>query len=145
MRRRGYIVRMRNRIATILRVLTIAALCGAPALAVDNPVVVDLQAENGAQGAQAEGKATLFGSGSTVLVNVLAKSSAPTGAAVTLNDGDCAHPGGVAFALSGLSDRQSLTQLKHPLDDIAQKAKSMVIHQTSSETSPVFACGKVSG
>ncbi len=133
---------MRKRTATILRALAIAAVCSAPALALDNPVVVDLRAEHGAQPA---GSATIFGSGSTVLVNVTAPSTAPNGAAVTLNGGDCASPGGIAFALSDLSDNQSLTQLKHPLDDIAQKAKSMVIHRTSSETSPAFACGKISG
>jgi hypothetical protein len=132
---------MSKRTATILRALAISAACSAPALALDNPVLVDLQAEHGAQPA---GTATIFGSGSTVLVNVTAKATAPNGAAVTLNEGNCSHPGSVAFALSGLSDRQSLTQLKHPLDDVAQKAKSMVIHQTSSETSPAFACGAIS-
>jgi hypothetical protein len=115
---------------------------GAPAVAVDNPLVVDLHAMKGAQRAAS---ATLFGKGSSVLVNVTANGALPKDAAVTLNDGDCAKPGDIAFALSGLADSASLTQLDHPLSEVAGKAKSLVIHQTSSQTSPPFACGPVSG
>jgi hypothetical protein len=125
---------------TFLSALIAGAALAAPALALSNPMLVDLHAVNGAQ---RQASATIFGSGSSVLVNVTAQR-APKAAAVTLNDGDCAKPGDIAFALSALDDYQSLTKLEHPLADIAGKAKSMVIHQTSSLTSPAFACGNVS-
>jgi len=120
----------------------LAATAGAPALALENPLVVDLHET--ASSAR-EASATIFGSGSSVLVNVTAEHGVPKDAAVTLNDGDCAHPGDIAFALSGFADEGSLTKLDHSLTDVAGKAKSLVIHQTASETSPVFACGKVAG
>jgi hypothetical protein len=91
--------------------VAVAALLAAPASALDNPLVVDLHA---AKSSGVAASATLFESGSTVLVNVTVKSAVPQAAAVTLNDGDCANPGSVAFALSGVDDNESLTQLKHP-------------------------------
>jgi hypothetical protein len=127
---------------TLLGALALAAAIATPALALDDPLVVDLHSE---KGAQADGSATIFGSGSSVLVNVTASGGVPPAAAVTLNDGSCSNPGDIAFALTGLSDNQSLTKLEHPLSEIAGKAKSLVIHTTSSLTSPAFACGKVSG
>jgi hypothetical protein len=131
---------MKDNRATFIRILALSAAMSAPALALSNPLVVDLRAANGPQ---TEASATIFGSGSSVLVNVRGQGNLPKTAAVTLNDGDCAKPGEVAFALSGIADNQSLTQLAHPLADVAEKAKSLVIHQTSSETSPAFACGKL--
>jgi hypothetical protein len=124
----------------LLGALIVAAAAGGPALALDNPVIVDLQA---VKGEQPEGSATIFGSGPSVLVNVTVGGGVPKAAAITLNDGDCANPGSIAFALSGLSENQSLTKLAHSLSEVAGKAKSLVIHQTSSLTSPAFACGKV--
>jgi hypothetical protein len=38
------------------------------------------------------------------------QGNVPKASAITLNDGDCANPGDIAFALSGLVDNQSLTQ-----------------------------------
>lgn len=123
--------------------LILAGAVGGPASALDNPMVVDVHAIKGSQRAAS---ATIFGSGDRVLVNVTAAgANIPKAAALSLNDGDCSNPGNIAFALSGLSDNQSLTQLAHPLADIAGKAKSLVIHQTSSLKSPAFACGKVTG
>jgi hypothetical protein len=134
---------MKKRSRTILGSFALVGALSGTALALDNPMVVDLHAVKGSRRAAS---ATIFGSGSNVLVNVtVAGASAPKAAAITLNDGDCANPGDIAFALSGLSDNQSLTKLEHPLADIAGKAKSMVIHQTSSLTSPPYACGKVTG
>jgi hypothetical protein len=137
----GYTMFMTKHSLTMLGAIALAAVIAAPALALDNPMVVDL---HGAKSDQRAASATLFESGSTVLVNVTVQAAVPKAAAVTLNDGSCANPGGVAFALSRVDDNQSLTQLKHPLADIASKAKSLVIHQTASETSPAFACGKLS-
>jgi hypothetical protein len=36
-----------------------------------------------------------------------------------------------------------VTQLGHSLATVAARARSMIIHQTSSSTSPALACGKV--
>jgi hypothetical protein len=125
----------------LLGALILAGAAGGRALAFDNPVVVDLHA---IKGAQREGSATIFGSGESVLVNVTAAGGGvPKAAAITLNHGDCANPGDIAFALSGLSDNQSLTKLAHSLSDVAGKAKSLVIHQTSNMRSPAYACGKI--
>ena len=121
--------------------LAVAALA-APAFALNNPMVVDLHT---VKGAQRDASATIFGSGPAVLVNVTAQGATPKDAAVTLNTGDCAKPGDIAFALTGLADNQSLTKLAHPLEDIAGKAKSLVIHQNARLTSAPFACGKLTG
>ena len=128
---------------TLRVTLTSLALAGAlavPALALDNPLVVDLRG-----GHAGSATATMFQRGPIVLVNVTAGHGIPAHVAVTLNDGDCARPGGVAFALAPFSDAQSMTELKHSLADIAGKARSLVVHTGTSETSPALACGDVKG
>jgi hypothetical protein len=110
-----------------------------PAAALDNPLVVNLQGTTLPHVATA----TIFGSGSSVLVNVTANRRLPKNVAVTLNRGTCAHPGAIAFALARVSGGQSLTRLHHPLAFVAERAKSMVIHRAFGERSPVFACGAV--
>jgi hypothetical protein len=128
---------MGNRKAFIVLVLGVAC-CPAPVVALDNPLVVHLQ---GTTVLHQVASATIFGSGSSVLVNVTANGRLPKNVAVTLNRGTCAHPGAIAFALSRMSGGQSLTKLRHPLAFVAQRAKSMVIHRAFGERSPVFACG----
>ncbi len=127
---------------TFVRTLALTLAVGAPADALENPLVVDLHATKGAQRAAS---ATIFGSGSSVLVNVTAAGALPKDAAVSLNDGGCAKPGDIAFALSSLADDASLTQLNHSLSAVADRAKSLVIHATSDLSSPPFACGSVGG
>jgi hypothetical protein len=117
------------------------ACCPVPALALDNPLVVNLQ---GTTVPHQVASATIFGSGPTVVVNVTANRRLPKNVAVTLNRGTCAHPGAIAFALERVSGGQSLTQLHHPLAFVAQRAKSMVVHRSFGERSPVLACGAVS-
>jgi hypothetical protein len=131
---------MKHFVSTALRTLAIAGAMSAPAFALDNPMVVDVHGMSAKAGAAS---ATIFARGDNSLVNVNAQGGIPKNAAVTLNDGSCDNPGGVAFALAPLEDDQSMTTLNHPLTDIAGKAKSMVVHQTSSETSPAAACGNL--
>ena len=133
---------MFKQLLSIVVPLWLAASAAAPALAIDNPLVVNL---HDAKGAAAAGSATIFGSGPTVLVNVTAKGNLPKGAAITLNDGPCSKPGDIAFALTALSENNSLTTLSHPLTDIAGKAKSLVIHANANQESPAAACGRVAG
>jgi hypothetical protein len=116
------------------------ACCPAQANALDNPLVVNLR---GTATALQVASATLFGSGSRVLVNVTANRSLPKNVAVTLNRGTCAQPGAIAFALTRVSGGQSLTQLHHPLAFVAERAKSLVVHRAYGERSPVLACGAV--
>ncbi len=116
------------------------ASCPVPAVALDNPLVVHLQ---GATTPQEVASATIFGSGSSVLVNVTANRRLPKNVAVTLNRGTCVDPGAIAFALSRVSAGQSLTKLHHPLAFVARRAKSLVVHRSFGERSPVFACGAV--
>jgi hypothetical protein len=132
---------MTKHCATMLSALLLSLAVGAPALAIENPLVVDL---HGMKSSTREASATIFGSGSSVLVNVTGEQAVPKGVAVTLNGGDCTNPGEVAFALSAYAEGGSLTKLEHSITEIAGKAKSMVIHQTPSETSPALACGKIS-
>lgn len=106
----------------------------------DNPLRVDLR---GSQSHLREAVATVFGAGSGVLVDVTRYRSVPNGSAVTLNRGSCAHPGPVVFALSPFAAHGSITQLGHSLADVAARAHSMIIHQTPSNDSPAFACGKI--
>lgn len=130
---------MGNRNAFMVLILGAGVTCcPAPAVALDNPLVVDLQ---GTTIRQQVASATIFGSGSSVLVNITANRRLPKNVAVTLNRGTCAHPGAIAFALSRVSGGQSLTELHHPLAFVAQRAKSMVVHRAFGERSPVFACG----
>jgi hypothetical protein len=127
---------------TSVATLLVAMIVPTKALAIDNPLAFDLYSH---QGALVEASATIFQSGTTVLVNLVGKRKIPKRAAVTLNAGGCKAPGGIAFALTRFRGNQSLTQLKHPTSDILKKAKSMVIHVTPSETSQVFACGTLGG
>jgi hypothetical protein len=132
---------MDNRNAFMVIVLGAAVwCCSLPAIALDNPLVVHLQ---GKTPPRQVASATLFGSGSIVIVNVTANGRLPKNVAVTLNRGTCDHPGPIAFALARVSGSQSLTQLHHPLEFVAQRAKSMVVHQAFGERSPVLACGAV--
>ncbi len=131
---------MGNRYALVMLVFAVGVVCcPGPAAAIDNPLVVNLRGTTARQVASA----TIFGSGSSVLVNLTANGRLPKNVAVTLNRGSCAHPGAIAFALSRVSGGQSLTRLRHPLEFVAQRAKSMVIHRAFGERSPVFACGAV--
>lgn len=114
----------------------------AQAVALDNPLVVHLQ---GTTTGRQVASATIFGSGSSVLVNITADHRLPKNVGVTLNRGTCAHPGAIAFALSRVSGGESLTRLRHSLVYVAQRAKSLVIHRAYGERSPVFACGAVPG
>ncbi len=132
---------MNNRNAFVVLVLGAGMACfPAQAVALDNPLVVHLQ---GTTSRQQVASATIFGSGSSVLVNVTANRRLPKNVAVTLNRGTCAHPGAIAFALERVSGGQSLTELHHALTFVAQRAKSMVVHRAFGERSPVFACGAV--
>lgn len=132
---------MENRYALIVMALGAGmVLCPGPAFALDNPLVVHLQ---GTTTPQQVASATIFGSGSSVLVNVTAIRRLPKNVAVTLNRGTCAHPGAIAFALSRVSGGQSLTRLRHPLAFVAQQARSMIVHRSFGERSPIFACGAV--
>lgn len=114
--------------------------CPAQVSALDNPLVVDLHRS---ATTQQVASATLFGSGSMVLVNVTATRALPRNVAVTLNRGTCAHPAAIAFALTRVSGGQSLTQLRHPLDFVVERAKSLVIHRAYGERSPILACGAI--
>jgi hypothetical protein len=129
-------------IVTIAATLVVAMIFPMKALAIDNPLAFDLYSH---RGALVEASATIFQSGTTVLVNLVGKRQIPKRAAVTLNAGDCTAPGSIAFALSRFRTNQSLTELKHPTSEILKRAKSMVIHVAPSETSEVLACGTLRG
>ena len=117
-----------------------AAASGTSAWALDNPLTVTLR---GTKSHLTEAKATIFGSGSNVLVDVTRYRGVDNGAAVTLNTGPCRHPGDVAFGLSPFTKHGSVTELRHSLAEVAARARSMVIHQGASRTSPASACGAV--
>ena len=133
---------MKIRVGTALQALALSATFAAPAMALENPVTVDLRASDKGSGTAS---ATLFERGSIVLVNVSTEGGMPKDGAITLNGGTCANPGGVQFALAPLANAQSMTELKHSLAEVAGRAKSMIVHKTSSETSPGFACGNLKG
>jgi hypothetical protein len=138
----GIVPRMNAFLRTTAPALILASALTAPASALNNPVLVAMR---GTSDTTTTASATIFEHGSDVLVNVTAEHGIPKNVAITLNDGSCANPGGVAFALAPFNDDQSMTTLSHTLADIAGKAKSMVVHQTASETSPVIACGELKG
>jgi hypothetical protein len=130
---------MKKHLATTLSIGAAAlALNAAPAFALSNPLVVNIRV---AKTAVSEASATIFGSGKSVLVDITGNRAIPNGSAITLNRGACAHPGAIAFALAASSGDESLTKLRHSLVDVAARARSLVIHRTASELSPVLACG----
>jgi hypothetical protein len=130
-----------NKIAAIVGTgLTLLTVLRTSAIASPNPLVVDLHR---AQGSSREASATIFDTGSHLLINLTASRSVRMGAAVTLNAGMCERPGAIAFSLSRMSSNGSLTELRHSMPDLTSRAQSIEIHQTSSETSPVLACGSI--
>jgi len=133
---------MRNLLGSMLcaALLVFSLAAARPADALSNPLVIELHRANAAG---TDASATIFRAETGLLVNVTANGKLPKGAALSLNTGSCSRPGGVAFALARLSHGASLTQLKHSLADIAERAKSMVIHQTSALNSAPFACGDI--
>jgi hypothetical protein len=86
---------------------------------------------------------TIFGSGSSVLVDVVDGRSILNGSAARLYGGGCLHPGPIVFALSRFTGDDSLTLIGHSLADIAGRARSLVIHTTAEMRSPQFACRAV--
>jgi hypothetical protein len=125
---------------SMLCAATTAAMSPAPASALNNTLSVHLI---GHDSHLREAAATIFGSGSNVLVDVTRYRAVADGAAVTLNKGLCSNPGAVAFKLSPFAKYGSVTELRHALSDVTARARSMVIHQTSSDMSPAFACGEI--
>lgn len=121
-------------------VAALLAMLPAAAVALDNPLRVDLR---GSQSHLREAAATVFGAGSSVLVDVTRYRGVPDGSAVTLDSGTCEHPGRIVYTLAPFATHGSITQLSHSLAEVAARAHSMIIHQTSSNTSPALACGKI--
>jgi hypothetical protein len=111
-----------------------------PAFGLDNPLTAKLR---GTTSHLREARATIFGAGSNVLVDVTRTRGVLDGSAVTLNAGHCQRPGTVVFTLAPFKKYGSVTQLLHPLADVARRAHSVVIHQTASVSSPAFACGGI--
>ena len=150
-RRRRRALRARLGTVTIMRsnkalhiaavgALAITALWPKPAKALDNPLTVNLR---GPRSHLEVAAATIFGSGSTVLVDVTQYRAVLKGAAVTLNTGTCASPGSIAYRLSHFTKNASITELPHSLSEVAAHARSMTILQTASSRSATLACGKV--
>jgi hypothetical protein len=111
-----------------------------PVRALDNPLRVNLR---GATSHLQVAAATIFGSGSNVLVDVTRYRDVLNGAAVTLNTGSCGNPGSIAFQLSPFTKVGSITELRSSIADVAAHARSMIIYQTASVKSAAFACGNV--
>jgi hypothetical protein len=133
--------RSRLRIAAALLVL-FALLSAAPATALDNPLTVRL---TGTKSRLLDAAATIFDSGSAVLVDVTRYREILDGSAVTLNAGTCAKPGKIAFRLSPFKKFGSVTQLPHTSDVIYARARAMIIHLSADPASPAFACGLIVG
>lgn len=120
--------------------LTLVAICPTPAEALDNPLTVNLR---GAITNLTEAAATIFGSGSNVLVDVTRYRGVLNGSAVTLNIGTCRNPGRIIYELSPFTNAGSITELRSSISEVAEHAGSMIIHQTASVESATFACGNV--
>lgn len=120
--------------------LAISALLPIPAKALDNPLTVKLLDSRSHLEIAA---ATIFGSGSSVLVDVTRYRAVVDNAAVTLNTGTCQKPGSIAYRLSSFTKHGSITELRHSIFDVAARAHSMTIHQTASPASAGSACGNV--
>ncbi len=135
---------MNGRSGSLARLICMVALLAATlpgrALAVDNPLTVNL---HGVDSKLQEAAATIFGSGSNVLVDVTRNRAVDDGAAITLNAGACSAPGAIAYALNPFQKYGSVTQLHDSLPHVAARAHSLIIHATGSTNSKVFACGNI--
>jgi hypothetical protein len=111
-----------------------------PVQALDNPLTVNMR---GARSHLLEAAATIFGSGSNVLVDVTRYGVIANRVAVTLDTGTCSNPGSIAFQLSPFTKDGSITELPFSIKAVAARARSMIVHQNADVSSATFACGNV--
>lgn len=120
----------------------LALLHAAPAAALNNPLTVRL---TGMKSRLLAATATIFDSGSAVLIDVTRDREIPDGSAVTLDAGTCANPGKIAFRLSPFKKYGSVTQLPYTASVVSARASSMLIHRSPDPESPALACGPIAG
>jgi hypothetical protein len=108
-------------------------------VALDNPVMVQL---HGAE----SGSASLFGTSGTVVVEIELNSQKTNDAKVAIVEGDCAHPGRGAYALSDTVSGQSTTRIPNvSLQQVVGKHRAVIVRRGAKPDAPPLACGEIKG
>ena len=123
----------------ILALLLLAA-AQPTTVALDNPVMVQLHGEQ-------SGSASLFGtSGGTVVVEVELDNQRTSDAKVAIVDGDCAHPGRGAYALTDTVSGQSTTRIPNAtLAQVVGKHRAVIVRRGAKPDAAPLACGEIKG
>jgi hypothetical protein len=123
----------------LLAAATAAVLLGAPASALDNPILIRLAGP-------APGTVTLFQADASVLVNVELGARTLQGAAVAIVDGTCADPGPGAYALTESVNGQSQTQVPGAsVAALVARPHAIVVRKNAHPGAPILACGNIRG
>lgn len=110
-------------------------------LALDNPVIIQLHSLAGGVG----GSASLFGTGGSVIVEVELQNEHENGEGVAIVDGDCAHIGRGAFALTSTVAGQSTTRIPNvSLQQVAGHRRALIVRRNENPSAPTLACGNIS-
>ena len=126
---------MRIRIAMIAGALAALAL-GAPALALDNPLIIDVQPV-GADGVH--GNATLFQLGDDIDLAVNLDGNDSASQAIDIRKGSCK-----SYADSGKWPLGASQETRLPKTKVESLLGNvLLIHKTSEESSPVVGCAEI--
>ncbi len=132
---------MRKRTAIVGAAIAALTL-GTPALAVENPLVVNITPVGSAG---AHGKATVMQLASNVNVDVILDKSTPSSEALDIHKGSCKSYAGTAtrtlVAVNGTTQDTKLGNTK--LDDLVGNV--LLVHKTGEATSPVVGCADLRG
>ncbi|BDE05127.1 hypothetical protein WPS_04030 [Vulcanimicrobium alpinum] len=128
---------MRSRIAMIGAAFAAIGL-GAPALALNNPLVAPIRPVNGTT---VHGNVTLFQLGGNVQVGLNVTGTGATPSSVDVRKGTCSSYAQAAKWPLGTAQETRLpnTTLQALVGDV------VLIHKTSEETSPVVGCAAIKG
>jgi hypothetical protein len=121
----------------IQALLAFSLLAATPAtmVALDNPLVVPL---HGAE----SGSVALFATSGSVIVEVELNNHQINDANVSIVDGDCAHPGGNAYALTDTASGQSVTRIPNTsLPAVVSQKRALVVRRGAKGNTPPIACG----
>lgn len=123
----------------IVGLLALVLLATAPpqTVALDNPLLVQLHGTE-------SGSVSLFGTGGSVVVEVELGDQKTNDANVAIVDGDCAHPGRGAYALTATVSGQSTTRIPNvSLAQVVGRNRAVIVRKATNPGAPALACGEI--
>jgi hypothetical protein len=89
---------------------------------------------------------SLFGTGGAVIVEVELGSQKNNDQSVAIVEGDCAHPGRGAYALTSTVSGQSTTRIPNvTLAQVVGQRRAVVVRRGPKADAPALACGEIKG